>query len=602
VNFSVLVDEINKMKARNAFRNYIEYIQFPYFRNLEKNTRITFQFPLTVFVGQNGSGKSSTLHALFGAPRKNTPFEFWFSTAVDPIQEVSDGGDRHSFFYVYKNARNEELEVLKQRIFKRNNPDYWETARPNLSYGMKKIEGGGRNQPIEKEVIYFDFRAELSAFDKYFYFKTPRKGVRIKNKQDFLRKHSVFLRRIIDGSNTTITRYGEIKNERLRVLSAAELQSISFILGKKYVSGKIVRHKLFEEWGYSVIFETNHFSYSEAFAGSGEMAVVRLVLEVLGAQEYSLVLLDEPEVSLHPGAQKRLKHFLLEETRRKRLQVVISTHSPSIIEDLPANAIKVFTQLPTGKFNVNNEVTPHEAFFHLEQTSSTRKTFIVEDLLSKQIVNGILHEMGESVASLFHVNFYTGGASVIKNHFINVYSQAGELNKFIIFDGDQKQVEKHFNPDLLLEAEQTNERLKKEISLQTGSDVPFYPDGSDNQGSRHDQEKELRKAYLKFYLRNVFYLPKKTPEEIIWNQLLAETFLTAMNRYDYIEKINATENFKEKFLLVSEAMTGDSRNIESTQNVFLKKWLSEKDNSYNEVVELISVVKNLPVHPHTSAS
>ena len=97
------------MKARNAFRNFIEYIQFPYFRNLEKDTRITFDFPLTVFVGQNGSGKSSTLHALYGAPKRNTPFEFWFSTAVDPIVEVSEGGYRHSFFYVYKDNHGRSL-------------------------------------------------------------------------------------------------------------------------------------------------------------------------------------------------------------------------------------------------------------------------------------------------------------------------------------------------------------------------------------------------------------------------------------------------------------------------------------------------------------
>jgi energy-coupling factor transporter ATP-binding protein EcfA2 len=581
------------MKTRNVFRNYIDYIQFPYFRNLDKNTRITFDFPLTVFVGQNGSGKSSTLHALYGAPKRNTPFEFWFSTAVDPIQEVSDGGDRHSFFYVYKDNQGRPLEVLKQRIFKRNNPDYWETARPNLSYGMTRINDGGRNQPIEKDVVYIDFRSELSAFDKYFYFKKPRKTKTINNKQDFLRKHSVFLRSIIDGHNVIINRYGEDRNELLKVFTAAELKQISFILGKKYISGKIVKHKLFEEWGYSVIFETESYSYSEAFAGSGEMAVVRLVLEVLGAKQYSLILLDEPEVSLHPGAQKRLKFFLLDETRKKQLQVVISSHSPSMIEELPSNAIKVFSQLPSGKFNVRNGITPHEAFYHLEQTNPARKTLIVEDFLSKEIINGVLKEMGDATASLFQINFYTGGASVIKNHFINVYSHANETNKFIVFDGDQKLVQQHFNPDLIIESEQTNDRFKQEIRAQTGSDISFYPDGNQDQGSREDQERILRRNYLKFYLRNVSYLPLRIPEEIIWNQELAENFLTAMNKSDFIARINATNDFKEKFLLVSEAMTGDKKNIDSTEKTFLEKWLNDKNATYGQVVAIISSIRDL---------
>lgn len=592
MNIITLISEILRMKVRNAFKNYIEYIQFPYFRNLDKNTRITFDFPLTVFVGQNGSGKSSTLHALYGAPKKNTPYEFWFSTAVDPIQEVSAGGERHCFFYVYKD-RGRELEVLKLRILKRNNPDYWETSRPVIGYRMKKLPEGKRNQPIEKEVVYIDFRSELSAFDKYFYFKNPRKTQSIKTRQDFLRKYSVFLKKIIDGREQIVTRYKRQQNEQLRTFTEIELNKISFILGKKYISGKIVKHKLFEEWGYSVIFETSSYSYSEAFAGSGEMAVVRLVLEVMGAKKYSLVLLDEPEVSLHPGAQKRLKHFLLEETRSNQLQVVISTHSPSIIEDLPSNAIKVFSQLPSGKFNVRNGITPDEAFYHLEQTNPAKKTLIIEDLLSREIINGVLKEMGEATASLFQVNYYSGGASVMKNHFINVYSNANEINKFIIFDGDQRIIPQHFNPDLIIESEQTNERFRQEILKQTGSDIPFYPDGNKDQGARTDQEKELRKNYLKFYLRNVFYLPLTIPEEIIWNQEFAENFLTIIGKVEFIAIINGASDFKEKFLLVAEAMTSDRKNIDSAERIFLEKWLNDKPETFSQVITIISSIRDL---------
>ena len=588
----ILIDELLRMKSRNAFRNYIEYIQFPYFRNLDKNTRITFDFPLTVFVGQNGSGKSSTLHALFGAPKKNTPFDFWFSTAVDPIQEVSDGGDRHCFFYVYKSG-NKDLEVLKLRILKRNNPDYWETSRPVIAYGMTPLPEGKRNPPVEKDVVYIDFRSELSAFDKYFYFKNPRKTKTIKTKQDYLRKFSIFLKQIIDGRYQILTRYRTQQNESLKILTPTQLQHISYILGKKYISGKVIRHKLFEEWGYSVIFETSTYSYSEAFAGSGEMAVVRLVLEVLDAKQYSLVLLDEPEVSLHPGAQKRLKHFLLDETRKKQLQVVISTHSPSIIEELPAKAIKVFSQLPSGKFNVKNGITPDEAFYHLEQTNPSKKGIIVEDSLSKEIVSGVLKEMGADTESLFTISFYSGGESVIKKHFINVYSHAQEKNKFIIFDGDQKRVVQHFNPDSIIVADQTNQRFQQEILMQTGVDVQFYPDGNQDQGARTDQETELRKEYLKFYLRNVFYLPKQVPEEIIWNSVLAESLLTAMNKSGYLAQINSTADYKEKFLLLAEALTGNRSNIESTEKMFLEKWLQDKGDTYNQVVSILVSVRDM---------
>ena len=62
------------------------------------------------------------------------------------------------------------------------------------------------------------------------------------------------------------------------------------------------------------------------------------------------ILLDEPEVSLHPGAQERLVEFLFEQIKKHKHQVVVSTHSPSIIRHLPPEAIKVMmVDNKTGK-------------------------------------------------------------------------------------------------------------------------------------------------------------------------------------------------------------------------------------------------------------
>lgn len=57
------ISTISRMKERGVFNNYIEYMVFPYYKNLVPGTKIDFAFPLTVLVGKNGSGKSSTLHA-----------------------------------------------------------------------------------------------------------------------------------------------------------------------------------------------------------------------------------------------------------------------------------------------------------------------------------------------------------------------------------------------------------------------------------------------------------------------------------------------------------------------------------------------------------
>ncbi|KIE18188.1 hypothetical protein DS62_13105, partial [Smithella sp. SC_K08D17] len=365
---SRLINVLFQMKRNNQFKSYIDFIQFPFYRNLSLDTRISFEFPLTVFLGQNGCGKSSTLHALSGAPKDRTPYEFWFDTKVDPIEYYNDERKRHSFWYSYNDENGNKIEVVKARIKRKDDPNYWETSRPLRWAGMTSKK---RNAPLLKNVIYLDFRKELSAFDKYFYFGNI-KNSKARNKQEFIRRKSTSLKKLFDAEVALIKTRNKNLNESLHNLSNEEIKNISFILGKEYLAGKSIKHSLFRNEGYSILFKTNHAKYSEAFAGSGEMAVVRLVLEVLNAPAYSLILLDEPEVSLHPGAQSRLQSFLLNEIKKKKHQIVMSSHSPMFVESLPPEAIKVFYQNPNdGRFIVKEGLNYKESFFHIQFNEGT---------------------------------------------------------------------------------------------------------------------------------------------------------------------------------------------------------------------------------------
>src|SRR5690606_32952900 len=192
----------------------------------------------------------------------------------------------------------------------------------------------------------------------------------------------------------------------LRSITEAELRWISFILGKIYVSGQFLEHSFFRNFGYTVIFKTVHAKYSEAFAGSGEVAVVRLVLKILNANPFSLILLDEPEVSLHPGAQERLKVFLLEQIKEKKHQIVLTSHSPSIVNGLPKEAIKVFFQNPSsGRFLVKENLTTNEAFYHIKFPKKDKSTVVVEDILAQEILDAILCSLGDEINDIFNVKY-----------------------------------------------------------------------------------------------------------------------------------------------------------------------------------------------------
>ena len=164
---------LKAMLAARKFDPYISHIRFPHYKNLAPDLKIDFDFPITALVGPNGTNKSSILRAIQGSPGNENLGVYWFSTSTDPIAET---GARNAFIYGYHHAgAGKIVEVLKLRIKKDEDPDYWEPSRALSSYGMAKFDGQSpdnknktRWDTIAKPVVYIDFRQTLSAFDRAF--------------------------------------------------------------------------------------------------------------------------------------------------------------------------------------------------------------------------------------------------------------------------------------------------------------------------------------------------------------------------------------------------------------------------------------------------
>ncbi|MQP53471.1 AAA family ATPase [Flavobacterium sp. LMO9] len=582
------IEILKKMKESNSFVNYIEHIRYPYFRNLEVNTMITFDFPITFFVGKNGGGKSSTLQSLYGAPKNYSLGEYWFTTEIDPIQEFAD--NRNCFIYGFK-SNNIICEVLKQRINREKNPDYWEPSRPVKKYEMDSEK---RYSPIEKSVEYIDFRSELSAFDKFMYFLNFSKNSQIKSKQDYLRKYSKKLKQAFN-TNSIIKFRGVEKNKKVIKLTEAEIQKVSYILGKNYISIDILEHSFFKEWGFSVRFTSNEISYSEAFAGSGETAIIVLINKIFNCTENSLILLDEPETSLHSGAQIRLREFLIEQCKKKKLQIIISTHSPILIKGMPANSIKVFSLNKFGQFHIENERDYKEAFYELEiETDIQKKQIIVEDKLAKIILDKILNKLGKDTKEIFNIKYLPGGSDSLKQKITTIIEVHSDT--IVIFDGDQKQENSHVDISTLAQNQiESYEQLNSIIEKQTKCKIKFSVDGN-NEGGNSSQKKILAINYLNFYLKNVFYFPLKIPEDIIWDNEFALNKLNDLSNEDG-EKVLAdindqSKDSKEKFLKLSLVIYNSTEQIESLYIDFIMYWLKKEDENYIYLKDLINKVKN----------
>jgi len=578
------IKEISKLKEEGKFQNYIEYMVFPYFKNLQPNSKIILKFPLTVLIGKNGSGKSSTLHAFYGAPKGHSCGEFWFSTDTDPIIEAGEN-ERNRFFYGYKQNSNSEIKEVRfarikrsETTVKKENPDYWETTRPSKLDGMIVTENmDKRHNPVDKSVIYIDFRGALSAFDKYFYFGEPRH----EKKQDLLRRKSRYLERAFkkEPLNYSPDSKGCKITETLISVTPKIINEINKILGKNYVEIKIISHKLYEQWGISVLLKNNfETKYSEANAGSGEVAIIQLVYKIMNAQPFSLILLDEPEVSLHPSAQTKLKLFLLQQINEKKHQIIISSHSPSLIQDMPANALKLFETNETGNFTIKNEVNFNEAFYCIEDTVSDIKTIICEDYAAKCLIEKCLMTLNKQ--HFCNVIFVPGGAEAILLQYVPAASQKklNFTNVFIILDGDKDNDKKYVIKELTQAKLQETSTLDGFVHEVFGCKIPVYVDGNGGHG-RDDQKNQILQGYLDFHNNNVFYLPDhKIPEALILECLQYD--ITNKNAKDIINKMTYEDH-------------GDyeKEHKEATISKLARKWTLLKDNDNRN--ELISILENI---------
>lgn len=493
---------------------HIAWLRFPNFKNLEENARIDFDFPITVLLGRNGTNKSSILHALYGAPRGSTVADFWFETDLDAIPATRNDL-KQSFAYGYEMDDGSLVECIKARAPRQDqDPDYWESVKPTKKYGFPS--GTTRHPPIPLEVLHLDFRGELPAFDKYFYFPDPvhlaqrrqyasqKSNLRREyRKQDYLRQRTKIIKNRIDQ-----------QGEKLK---PEELEVLGYILEREYLEGIVLEHSLFHgHMGSTIIFKTPNLQsgYTEAFAGSGESAATMLVHKVHKAPKGSLILLDEPETSLHPRAQQRLIEFLADQAAKKRLQVVMATHSIYLAEQLPQQAIRVLDINQNGRVQISASYSAREALHEIGTFAHSRKV-LVEDSRAKHIVVSALELLGGQAAADILIQVREGGTSSIYADTVS-YAHTGQTAVFFLLDGDHR-------PSIELPSHGELPQGKKELSRL----VSKLTKGKNEAGPKNLGLIDARDftRYIDYFRTNIRFLPSDTPEELVWDEAAAMKIL-----------------------------------------------------------------------------
>lgn len=185
------------------------------------------------------------------------------------------------------------------------------------------------------------------------------------------------------------------------------LERLSNILGHKYDHAKMALADIDAERKIPVL-QRSTSSYSGYHQGQGETTIAELIQADL--PKYGLILIDEIESSLHPRAQRRLIRDLATVCRERELQIILTTHSPYVLEELPKQArIQIFEQDGTRQAMIG--VSPEFALSAMDDFHHPECEIYVEDEAAKTLLLEMLSQKNRDVASRVSVSIY-GAASV----------------------------------------------------------------------------------------------------------------------------------------------------------------------------------------------
>lgn len=168
---------------------------------------------------------------------------------------------------------------------------------------------------------------------------------------------------------------------------------------------------------------------------SGEFAMLSTVLSVTAAtnDSHTLILLDEPELSLHPNWQMTLIDNLDRALKNQACHLIIATHSHMVVSDLPIKRASV-TQLEKTEdggleSNTIAESTygwsAEEVLLKVFKTATDRNRYFGER------IGKLLEQMGNNTISPKEVKEELGELQEISMHLSDVDPMKMILNTIV---------------------------------------------------------------------------------------------------------------------------------------------------------------------------
>lgn len=348
-----------------------------------------FNYPISVIVGENGSGKSTVLSLISCAFHNNTPF--------CPMSLLSNK-KKVRCYYTYS--------------------DFFAFAPGEVGFGSDiKITSSFLTDKTKNT----DTRSKTPRGKWKDYDTRPKRAV------SFLG-----INRILPPSES-LTYRNYCSSFGINNLSSTDSDDLAKymqqIFVKPYSAVSMKKHRKYRLYGCS----KSTASYTGFNMGAGENAVLQLLHEIITAGNGALIVVDEIELGLHVRAQRKLMKVLKDLCLKYHTQLICSSHSSSILESVPPEG-RIFLKPKAVGFDILYGVTPKMAMSELSGMSFPELKIIVEDDVAKGFLEAALscdlrrrveiEVMGSADGSILQA--------------VSTYYREGFKDFLVVMDGDKR--------------------------------------------------------------------------------------------------------------------------------------------------------------------
>lgn len=370
------IEKLKKAFERGDFPQHLDWIEIEGIRGWT-GERIEFKFPIVSISGENGVGKSTILQSI--------------AASFQPKSEKRTNYYASGFF-----------------------PDTaWETIsgvtiRGEVKLGANRVPYSirrpterwlGNPERIKRDVVLVDLRRVQPLYSRVGYQKIAASATK------------------------------EVSN---RAYGPELLERLKNVVGKKYMTAKMGLTDASAGREVPVV-QVGTVIYSGFHQGAGEATIVELLSTDI--PKYSIVVIDEVETSLHPRAQRRLIRDLANYARENHVQIIVTTHSPFIMDELPPEA-RIHILLTEGKRTVVSGVSAEFALSKMDDERHPELDVYVEDHRAKALVEEIIQAKSREYLLRMDVLAY-GSASVGKALGQMKAQKRFKSPTIVVLDGDQ---------------------------------------------------------------------------------------------------------------------------------------------------------------------